>query len=103
MVTLIALYRHPDNVEEFMRHYNDIHMPLVRKMPGIQRVQLIQFTRQADGAHSPYLMMAEMDFLNDEALQTALVSEAGRQAGRDLANFAKDIFTLLVGRSESSA
>jgi uncharacterized protein (TIGR02118 family) len=102
MVTLIALYRHPDNVEEFLRHYNDVHIPLVQQMPGIQGIHLTRFTHQADGAHSPYLMMAEMEFLDNDGLKQALNSDAGRQAGRDLTEFAKDIVTLLVGQRDSS-
>ncbi len=101
MVTLVALYRHPDDIEAFNRHYEEVHIPLVKTMPGLQGVRLTRFDHQADGAHSPYLMMAEMQFLDEESLQEALASEPGRAAGRDLMHFAKGIFTLLVGHQES--
>ncbi|AUW94639.1 MAG: EthD family reductase [Sulfobacillus thermosulfidooxidans] len=101
MVTLIALYRHPEDIEAFNHHYETVHLPLAKAMPGLLGIQLTRFDHQADGAHSPYLMMAEMQFADEKQLQTALESEQGRAAGRDLMTFAKGIVTLLVGHREA--
>ena len=32
-VKLVALYRKSDDVDAFMRHYEQVHLPLVRKTP----------------------------------------------------------------------
>jgi uncharacterized protein (TIGR02118 family) len=37
---LIALYKKPDDVEAFLAHYHDVHAPLLRKVPGLQSMQV---------------------------------------------------------------
>jgi len=34
MAKLIALYKHPENKEEFDNHYFNVHGPLTAKIPG---------------------------------------------------------------------
>ena len=38
MYKLIALFTRPDNVEEFDRHYNEVHAPLMKQVPGLERL-----------------------------------------------------------------
>ena len=43
MVKLVALYRKPNDVGTFETHYKEIHTPLVRKMPGLKRLEVSRF------------------------------------------------------------
>ncbi|MHB8866959.1 MAG: EthD family reductase, partial [Pirellulaceae bacterium] len=36
MVRLTVLYGHPADPEAFQRYYRDVHVPLARKMKGLQ-------------------------------------------------------------------
>ena len=38
-VKLVVLYTHPDDADAFDQHYLDVHMPLVNKLPGLQRFE----------------------------------------------------------------
>lgn len=40
MVKLIALYRHPEDQESFDKHYEQVHTPLVEKMPGLKKLEV---------------------------------------------------------------
>lgn len=35
---LIALYSRPEDETAFLDHYRQVHTPLVRKVPGLQRL-----------------------------------------------------------------
>lgn len=93
MVKLIAMYRTPENQAEFDTHYETIHTPLVRKIPGLRRLEVAKVTGAPIG-EPPYYLMAEMYFDNQEAMQTALSTVEGKATARDLMNFAAKLVTM---------
>jgi len=93
MVKLIALYRTPENEKEFDTHYETIHAPLVRKIPGLRRLEAAKITGAPIG-DPPYYLMAEMYFDNQDAMQTALSTPEGKATARDLMNFAAKLITM---------
>lgn len=94
MVKLVALYKKPNDPESFDRHYNQTHVPLVRKWPGLRRVEIGKVTG-AIGGEPPYYLVAEMYFDDVDALKTALRSPEGRAAGENLQSFAPGLVTML--------
>lgn len=95
MKKLIALYKTPSDKKTFLSHYEHIHMPLVRKIPGLQRaeVTMIEHTPMGDKGN---FMMAEMVF-KDETFKAAMASPENQACGADLANFAEGIVTVMIG------
>ncbi len=91
MVSLFALYRKPDNESAFLQHYETIHAPLARQMPGILSLewgrQELLFSPEAD----PWFLVAEMRFSTRDAMMAALNSPQGRAAGADLNGFARGL------------
>ncbi len=87
MVKLVAIYTTPEDVPSFENHYRDIHAPLVRKMPGLEKLEVSRFFGAPQG-DARYYMMAEMYFADKDALFAALKSDAGKAAGKDLMGFA---------------
>lgn len=94
-VKLIALYRKPDDVEAFLAHYHDVHMPLVRRMPHLERVDLNRVTGSPMGEPA-YFLIAEMVFPDRARFDEAMKSPENRAAGKDLMGFAADLVTLVV-------
>lgn len=92
---LVALYRKPDDVETFMRHYEYVHMPLVAKTPHLVKTIVSKVTGSPMG-EAPYFLMAEMIFPNAALFAEAMRSDENRAAGKDLMSFARDIVTLMV-------
>ena len=101
MVRLIALYSQPDDPAAFDAHYRDVHAPIVDRYPKLIGVRL---TRPAGvgGRPAAFHLMAEMSFASRADLDEALASDAGRESGRDLRNFAQAGVTLFVADDEDA-
>jgi uncharacterized protein (TIGR02118 family) len=100
---LIALYKKPDDVDAFLAHYTDVHTPLIRKVPGLQSMQLARVEADAFGGEPPYFMVATMTFADAAAFKTAMSSEENKAAGKDLMSFARGLVTLMVCDAEPVA
>ena len=95
MVRLIALYSQPDDPDAFDAHYRDIHAPIVRRYPKLRDMRLTK--ADGIGGRPPaYYLMTEMSFDGRDDLDEALASDAGRESGRDLRNFAAAGVTLFI-------
>lgn len=94
-VKLVALYRKPDDVDAFMKHYEQVHLPLVAKTPHLERTVIGKVTGSPMGEPA-YFLMAEMFFPDAERFKEAMRSEENRAAGKDLMGFASKLVTLLV-------
>ncbi len=95
MVRLIALYSQPEDPTAFDAHYRDVHAPIVARYPGLVDVQLTR-ADGIGGRPAAFYLMAEMRFATRADLEEALGSEAGRESGRDLRNFAGAGVTLFI-------
>ena len=40
MAPMVVIYPTPKNVEEFDRHYFEIHVPLAKKIPGLRKYEV---------------------------------------------------------------
>lgn len=94
MVKLVALYKPAEDPAAFDQHYNDIHTPLVRKMPGLRKLEVSRITGAPIGEPKHYLM-AEMYFDNQDAMTAALASPEGKATARDLMSFASTLVTMM--------
>lgn len=90
MVKLVAMYRMPEDTAKFDDHYDSIHTPLVKKWPGLKKLEVAKVTGAPIGEPKHYLM-AEMYFEDQDALQRALGSPEGKAAARDVMDFAGTI------------
>lgn len=100
MKKLIALYRKPDNVEAFLKHYNEVHLPLVEKVPGLMRTLVNRVTGSPMGGEPAYFMIVEMQYADAVTFDAAMMSAENRAAGKDLMGFARDLVTLVVTDSD---
>ena len=96
MVKLIALYRKPADVEQFDKHYYQIHLPLIKKIPGLRKTEVTKITGAPIG-DVKYHLMAEMYFDSIDAMNSGNASPEGKAAGRDLMSFAADVVILFFG------
>jgi len=100
MVKMIALYKRPEDVEAFMDHYETVHIPIVRRFPGIIKVEYSRMFDLKGGDANPF-MMAEMYFENRDTLMEALRSPAGRESGRDATDFAGPFIQVMFADVET--
>jgi uncharacterized protein (TIGR02118 family) len=101
VVRLVALYNHPEDPAAFDAHYRDVHAPIVAQYPGLVSVRLTH-PDGVGGRPSAYYLMSEMAFATRADLDAALMSDAGRDSGRDLRNFAASGVTLFIADDSES-
>jgi uncharacterized protein (TIGR02118 family) len=96
MVKLIALYRRPADIEMFEKHYFEVHIPLVNKIPNLIKAEVSRLTGFA-GQENKYYLMAEMYFEDIDKMNEGMASPEGKATGKDLISFAKDIVEMTIG------
>ncbi|HEX9138965.1 MAG TPA: EthD family reductase [Steroidobacteraceae bacterium] len=100
MFKLLALYRQPADPEAFERHYTTVHRPIVQSIPGLAKLVMNRCTSPPWGGESPYYLIAEMHFPDEQTFAAAMASPQNRAAGKDLRQFAGNIATLVTVREE---
>jgi uncharacterized protein (TIGR02118 family) len=93
-VKLLALYKRPEDEAAFLDHYDNVHAPLARAVPGLEKLVVNKVTGSPMGDPELFLI-AEMHFPDRATFQFAMASEENRIAGRDLMTFAKGLVTIL--------
>ncbi|MBI1804886.1 MAG: EthD family reductase [Ignavibacteriae bacterium] len=96
MVKLVALYRKPADMDVFDRHYFDVHIPLIKKTPGLRKIEITKITGAPIG-ETKFHVMAEMYYDSVDAMNAGNASPEGRAAAKDLMTFAGDAVTLFFG------
>lgn len=87
MIKVITLIRRPADPEGFDRHYFDVHLPLLRTVPGLERVEIARVAGSAIGDEG-YHLVAETFYASREAMDAANASPEGKAAARDLLTIA---------------
>ncbi len=93
MIRLIALYKMPEDKAAFDKHYDEVHTPLVKKMPGLKKLEVARITGAPIG-EPKYYLICDMYFDNQDAMNAALASPEGKATARDLMSFASTLVTL---------
>lgn len=99
MVKLIAMYERPEDEAAFFEHYDNVHAPLARKVPGLEKLVVNRVYADAFGREPRYVLIAEMHFPDRETFDAAMKSPENRALGADLMGFAKGIVTVLFADS----
>ncbi|MFC7391725.1 EthD family reductase [Scopulibacillus cellulosilyticus] len=96
MVKLIALYKQPKDKEAFDEHYKNVHTPITKKIPGLQKMEVTKITGSPMG-DSEYYLLCEMYYESHEAMKKALKTDEAKASGKDVMSFAGDIVTMMIG------
>ena len=76
--------------------YTDLHMPLVEKTPGIDRLKATRVVDAIDGNMPPYHRICEFWFGNYDGLQAAPGSPEKRAGVEGIPNFASGEAATLI-------
>jgi uncharacterized protein (TIGR02118 family) len=87
-VKLTVVYGNPDDAAAFDKHYHEVHMPIVGRWPGVERTEVAKVSGGPMGSPAPYHLITEIYFADEDALNAALSSDAGREAGQDFMGIA---------------
>jgi uncharacterized protein (TIGR02118 family) len=79
----LALYETPADPETFDRHYREVHIPLIRHLPGLRRYTVGRDVAALHGA--PCYLITELDWDTINELRAAFASPEGRATAADAA------------------
>ncbi|WLD94125.1 EthD family reductase [Alkalihalobacillus sp. AL-G] len=96
MVKLIALYKNPENKEQFDEHYFNTHGPITAKIPGLRKMEVTKIVGSPMGK-SDYHILCEMYYDSHDAMKEAMKTDEAKASGKDLMGFAGDLVTLMIG------
>jgi uncharacterized protein (TIGR02118 family) len=100
MFKLIVFYKKPADVAAFEKHYKDVHVPLVKKIPHLKSFATTYFTKSLFGESDLY-MMAELHFATKEDFDAAMNSPENLATGKDVAGFAKGLVTAFFAKENA--
>lgn len=83
MARILVLYATPSDPAAFDRHYADVHIPLAKKLPGLQKFDLSAGPIHSPAGSSPFHAIATLTFPDMPTLLAALSSPEGQAAAAD--------------------
>ena len=104
MHTLTAIYRTPENKEEFDKHYREVHTPLVEQMEGLLKMEVAWVERMLTPPNETLIaqphLICTMYFRDSDALKAAMKSPGGVAAAKDLMSFAGPLVSMVTAKVE---
>jgi uncharacterized protein (TIGR02118 family) len=88
MHRLLVLYPPPSDPDHFRTYYEDTHLPLTAKLPGLRAYRYSVDVAAGGEGESPYFCVFEADFDDAAAYRAALESPAGQAVLADVPNYA---------------
>ncbi|MGD6818255.1 EthD family reductase [Metabacillus sp. 84] len=100
MFKMVALFKKPEDPQSFDEYYFGTHIPLTRKIPGLQDVKITKITGSPMG-ESEYYLMCEMFYENKQAFKEASKTEESKASGKDVMKFAGSLVTFFFGEEHN--
>jgi uncharacterized protein (TIGR02118 family) len=102
MHKVVVLYPPQADPARFKTYYEETHLPLARKLPGLKAMRH-SFDVVSPAGESPYFCVFEAEFADGAALGAAMGSPEGQLVADDVANFADVAPTLIIYPSDDDA
>ena len=90
MAQMVVVYRTPNNIEAFEKHYFETHIPLAKKLPGLRKYEVSDGDILVPVGNSDVYRIGTLYFDNLAALKKAFASPEGQAAGADRRLYAPD-------------
>ncbi len=97
--TLTVLYTVPDDPDEFDQHYQDVHVPIIKRFEGVQDITMTRVSATF-GGEARYHLVTQVSFPDRGTLDAALGSEAGRESGKDFGEIAPPGSFMIIGEAD---
>jgi uncharacterized protein (TIGR02118 family) len=87
MVQFAILFAKPADVAAFDAYYDEVHTPLVHRLPGLERLEVVRYSGDLDGAPAPYHQLTTLYFADAATMEAALGSPEGQATTEDVERF----------------
>lgn len=96
MARMVVIYKTPQDVAAFERHYFETHIPLAKKLPGIRRYEVSRGPIVTPAGALDFHFVATLHFDDLAAIKQAFASPEGQVCAADRRNFAPDPSAFLM-------
>jgi uncharacterized protein (TIGR02118 family) len=86
-VKITISFSDPEDPEAFVRHYVDVHVPLVNALPGLRAFEWGRALTNFDGSPPDVFWVISMAFDDEAAMHAAFDSPEGRATMADMPNY----------------
>ena len=100
-IKLVVMYAHPADPAAFDEHYFAVHMPLVNKLPGLERTETTKVTAALDGGEHTYHRITGLYFADEDAMGAAFGSPEGAATAQDYGQIAPPGSRMLISVLDS--
>ena len=90
MARMVVIYRTPQDVQAFERHYFDVHVPLAKKLPGLRKYEISYGPVTVLAGASDVYLIGTLHFDDLAALRRAFASPEGQACRADRQAYAPD-------------
>jgi uncharacterized protein (TIGR02118 family) len=90
MARMLVIYRTPQNLQAFDRHYFETHVPLAKKIPGLRKYEVSDGPIATPLGTSNVHRIGTLYFDDLASVKQAFASAEGQAAGADRRRFAPD-------------
>jgi uncharacterized protein (TIGR02118 family) len=80
---MVVIYRAPADPAAFDAHYFNVHVPLAKRLPGLQRYEISRRPIGTPAGDAEPYLVANLYFESFEALRAAFGSAVGRECAAD--------------------
>lgn len=80
---MVVIYRTPRDPAAFDAHYFDVHVPLAKRLPGLQRYEISKRPIATPAGDAEPYLVATLYFDTFEALRAAFATPVGRECAAD--------------------
>ncbi|MET1153611.1 EthD family reductase [Arthrobacter sp.] len=88
MHKLVVLYPEPADRQAFIDYYENTHLPLATKLPGLADWRYSLEVSEGPQGAAPYFAVFEAEFADVEAFRHAMGSVEGQAVAQDVPNYA---------------
>lgn len=88
MKKVLVFYGIPEDKRAFDKHYREVHIPLVRKMPHLKGFNCSNGAVVSSKGDNQYHLVAELVYDSQQDLDRSLESRQGIEAVEDVQTFA---------------
>ncbi len=89
MSKLVVLYKKPADPAHFEKHFREVHMPLVQKMPGLRSYSFGPAT-DLEGKDGAFFWTFIGTFDSLKAIHEAFGTPEGQAVGADIPNYSPE-------------
>ena len=100
MIRLLILYGQPKDPKGFLKYYNEVHIPIARKMKGLKKWTIGKVIGTPGDQPTPYFYIADLYAESRSAMEAILESPEGKAAVKDVPNFATGGVTFVYTECE---